>query len=129
MELLIAIAILGILLSIGAPMYQKYTLKAKFTEVKLATAPYQLAIEEALLIEGAQNLEKIDSKFLGIGKASHKANSFIKSIDVQNGVITAIGNESVSEHSYILTPDLPKNDAFSMIHWEISGSCIKAGLC
>ena len=44
-ELMIVIAIIGILASIALPAYQQYTLKARFTEVVLAASPFKLAIE------------------------------------------------------------------------------------
>lgn len=44
-ELMIVVAIVGILASVAVPAYQKYTLKAKFVAVIAATAPYKIAME------------------------------------------------------------------------------------
>ncbi len=44
-ELMIVVAIIGILASIAIPAYQNYTLKARFTEVVSAASPYKLAVE------------------------------------------------------------------------------------
>jgi len=44
-ELMIVVAIIGILAAIAVPAYQNYTLKARYTEVVNAAAPYKLAID------------------------------------------------------------------------------------
>ncbi|MCG7757343.1 MAG: prepilin-type N-terminal cleavage/methylation domain-containing protein [Nitrosomonas sp.] len=44
-ELMIVVAIIGILAAVAVPAYQNYTLKARFSEVVIAGSPYKLAIE------------------------------------------------------------------------------------
>jgi len=44
-ELMIVVAIIGILAAIAIPAYQNYTMKAKFTEVREAVTPMKLAVE------------------------------------------------------------------------------------
>ena len=45
-ELMIVIAIIGILAAVALPSYQNYTRKAHFSEVLLAVDPYKVAIAE-----------------------------------------------------------------------------------
>lgn len=52
-ELMIVIAIIGLLASLGLPMYQDYTLRAKLTEVILATTPAKTAVTEAAQVGSA----------------------------------------------------------------------------
>ncbi|MEK6736606.1 MAG: prepilin-type N-terminal cleavage/methylation domain-containing protein, partial [Pseudomonadota bacterium] len=44
-ELMIVVAIIGILAAVAIPAYQNYTLKARFTEVVVSGSPYKLAME------------------------------------------------------------------------------------
>jgi len=43
-ELLVVVAIIGILMAVALPAYNNYSLKSKFSEVVLATAPTKTAI-------------------------------------------------------------------------------------
>ena len=52
-ELMIVIAIIGLLASLGLPMYQDYTLRAKLTEVILAATPAKTAVAEAAQVGSA----------------------------------------------------------------------------
>ncbi len=44
-ELMIVVAIIGILAAVAVPAYQNYTLKARYTDVIGGTSPYKLAVE------------------------------------------------------------------------------------
>ena len=52
-ELMIVIAIIALLASLGLPMYQDYTLRAKLTEVILAATPAKAAVTEAAQVGSA----------------------------------------------------------------------------
>ena len=45
-ELMIVIAIIGILAAVAVPQYSQYTKRAKFSEVKIAVSPIKSAIED-----------------------------------------------------------------------------------
>lgn len=44
-ELMIVVAIIGILAAVAVPAYQNYTVKARFSEVVTAGSPYKLALD------------------------------------------------------------------------------------
>ncbi len=52
-ELMIVIAIVGILAAVALPAYQDYTVRAKVSEVILAAAPGKLAVSETLQTTGS----------------------------------------------------------------------------
>lgn len=45
-ELMIVIAIIGILAAVAVPQYAQYTQRAKFSEVKIAASPIKSAVED-----------------------------------------------------------------------------------
>ena len=71
-ELMIVIAIVGILAAVALPAYDTYTKRAKFTEVVAAAAPYKIAIEIATQT-GATGLH--DSSQLGAWELWYSSSS------------------------------------------------------
>lgn len=119
-ELMIVVAIIGILSTIAIPSYQTYIERARFAEVIAAVSIYKTAIALALQQGAEQN--SISTGSQGIPD-SPKPTKNIASILVEKGIITATATELVANATYILKPN---GDGSS---WTISGSCVKLGLC
>src|SRR5471032_2785964 len=66
-ELMVVIAIISILAAVALPAYNNYTLKSKFTEVVLATAPTKTAISTC-----AVSGDCVASGAISLGGARHK---------------------------------------------------------
>jgi prepilin-type N-terminal cleavage/methylation domain-containing protein len=119
-ELMIVIAIIGILTVIAIPSYQNYTQRARFAEVITTADIYKTAV--ALALQEGNNMNELITGKNGIpSEAKHTKN--LASIKVENGIITATGSELTDNTTYILKPN---NDGTV---WTISGSCLKNGLC
>ncbi|MBN1684791.1 MAG: prepilin-type N-terminal cleavage/methylation domain-containing protein [Gammaproteobacteria bacterium] len=119
-ELLIVVAIIGILVSIGIPSYKHYIERARFSEVMMAAAPYKTAV--SLGLQEGTPLEDLNTGQNGIPKAP-KSTKNLERIAVDHGVVTATATKIAGSYTYILTPD--EDGA----HWSISGSCVEAGIC
>jgi prepilin-type N-terminal cleavage/methylation domain-containing protein len=81
-ELMIVIAILGILLAIAIPSYQDYTVRAKIAEGLSLAAVAKFAVSEYRHTYGTFPGDKADAHYPGA------ATTIVSSIEVTNGVIT-----------------------------------------
>lgn len=119
-ELMIVVAIIGILAMVAVPSYQTYTQRARFAEVISAVDVFKTAVALALQ-EGILPAE-VTTGTHGI-PTEPKPTKNLASVKVENAIITAIGTELVNRATYILKPS---NDGST---WSVSGTCLKIGLC
>lgn len=119
-ELMIVVAIIGILSVIAIPSYQNYTERARFSEVIAATAPFKTAV--SLALQQGASINELTNNAHGI-PAEPAATKNLASIKVENGIVTATATSIASGDTYILKPNADGSA------WTIEGSCVKAGLC
>ena len=138
-ELMMIIAIVGILASIAIPGYQNYTNKAKFSEVIQATAPYKLAVEVCVHTLG---ISPSSPSIAGCGNghagvpvafvAPSTTEGYTSAITVNNatGVISAASQQinvgSTTSSTFTLTP---ATDSTGRVVWTKGGTCLADGLC
>ncbi len=125
-ELMIVVAIIGILAAVALPAYQTYTKKAKFAEVVSITQGYKTAV--GICIQDLGSLTGCSAGSNGIPAAIASgagATAIVASVGVTNGVITATGTTVVDGKTYILTPSMNAGS----ITWANTGDCVAAGLC
>jgi len=130
-ELMIVVAIIGILAAVALPAYQTYTTKAAYTEVSSSASGLRSAVEICAQINAAltncntTNDENIKTLALGaIGGAA-----------VDTVTVTTVGiievtpkaiNGIVATDTYKLTPTLNNGQ----VTWALTGSgCLANGLC
>lgn len=132
-ELMIVVAIIGILAAVALPAYQNYTKKAKFSEVVNATAALKTQVELCALDKAtpASTITACSGNPVTTGPGYNVADitdsyGVVTSVTVgANGVITAKGTNAVDGATYILTPTL----ANGQVTWAKGGTCSTAGLC
>jgi prepilin-type N-terminal cleavage/methylation domain-containing protein len=130
-ELMIVVAIIGILAAVALPAYSKYMDKAKFSEVMLATQAAKTAVEICAQDDGAvTNCSGTAGNTKGIPTdITGSPDKYVNSVTTLAGVITvvpdAFGGVTAAE-TYVLTPAI---DANGKVQWTVSGGCITKQLC
>ena len=132
-ELMIVIAIIGILASVALPAYSQYTKKAKFSEVILAGSSVKGLVDLCFQTRGAQLLTNCDTLAkIGGNNDDIIAGNQVTSVDVTGttAAITMTGAASVDSRTYILTPTPAGTvGTENTLTWVESGDCIANGLC
>ena len=130
-ELMIVVAIVAVLAAIALPAYQKYTAKAKFTEVVSAANPVKQQVE--LCFFDKQAFTACDTSASGAGwtigaAADYANNNYVATITVANGKIT-IAPTTKDNFAATQTFELSPSSANGSVIWTVGGGCKGAGLC
>ena len=100
-ELMIVVAIVGILASLALPAYKDYTIRAKVSELVLKAASYKTGIAEKAMVDGALASSGLGLTVVTAGRVTSGSVSL-------GGVITASGSAAAlgTVVDIILTPSL-----------------------
>ena len=130
-ELMIVVAIIGILAAIAIPAYQDYTIRSQVTEGLNLAGDIKAGVAEWYSNTGNWPTDIGD---LGVGSGSGgdptaKQGKYVSSVSVDNGVITITygkdANDAIDGETLTLTPGVNSN---SDVVWVCGGANAPAGL-
>lgn len=125
-ELMIVVAIIGILAAIAIPQYQQYTTKAKFAEVLSTAESYKLAVALCAQ-ENAGVLTTCDAGSGGVPDIPTTLPATVASMSVTDGVVTATANATAGSYVYSVAPTV-NNGVLTWTHQSAS-TCVAANVC
>jgi len=100
-ELMIVVAIIGILAAIAIPSYMDYTKKAKVSEMVMLAAPYKLGVAETY--SSGTALDQLDG-YDDIGLPAFEPTDIVNAITVTGGKIEVEGKAVVDSMKLTLSP-------------------------
>ena len=133
-ELMIVVAIIGILAAVALPAYSKYMDKAKYSEVILGTQASKTAVEICAQDKGtvtgcsgtAGNVEGIPVNYTG------GPGKYIDGVTTLDGKITAtpkVFGNVVAADTFVLTPALDTTTGKVTWTTDATSGCIAKALC
>ncbi|QFT55952.1 prepilin-type N-terminal cleavage/methylation domain-containing protein [Microbulbifer sp. THAF38] len=126
-ELMIVVAIIGILAAVALPAYENYQKSARAVGMTAAAGAFQTAVNVAVQTGEITAVADIDGGpgIPAAGDLDNDQNIASAAIDAASGALTLTGSAAQGGLVLTLTPTIANN----AVTWAYSGSCVDDKLC
>jgi type IV pilus assembly protein PilA len=126
LELLLVVALIGILSAFAVPTYQTYLQKTRFMEVVQHSHALRVA-QSACLLQAGEDISSCDT-FAKLAMPSASSSNNTQSIELSStsGMITGTGTTAAGGYTFTLTPSI---NGDGLLTYTVGGSCMVAGFC
>ncbi len=126
-ELMIVVAIIGILASIAIPAYQRYVITAQVSEGLSLVAPTKARVAAAFISRGEAPANRVETGLTS--PATDTAGKYVEQVDIVDGVISVIygfeASAQIAGLTFTMTPYETNNLG---VVWRCGSAPVPAGL-